>query len=147
MKKNVELSLAQYPLEKTTMSPAFYFCEIDVAFGFRVQTYTKAKRCMDAWVLAVCCIFTGATAFYMLESLQTQAVVQALERHGSRYGMPGTLFVDRGTNLVALESASFSLYDCNVLLEENCCQVIVGTAKSHQSRGKVERKFVRCVLC
>ena len=42
-------------------------------------------------------MLTGATHILMLEGLETQHVVQAIERHASRYGVPGELFIDNGT--------------------------------------------------
>ena len=35
-------------------------------------------------------------------------IVAALERHSSRYGVPGIVFTDNGTQLAALTSTSFT---------------------------------------
>ena len=52
---------------------------------------------------------TRATNILALESLETADVVQALERHRSRHGIPAVIFVDNGTQLKTLSQAKFSL--------------------------------------
>ena len=52
---------------------------------------------------------TGATNKLALEGLETANVVQALERHASRHGIPAVIFFDNGTQLKKLSQAKFAL--------------------------------------
>ena len=54
---------------------------------------------------------TGATSILVLEGLQTQDIILALERHSSRHEIPSEVFVDNGTQLMALKDVEFSIRD------------------------------------
>ena len=82
---------------------------IDVAFGFKGQTFKKSRSVLKFYALVIVCILTGATNILLLEGLQTQDVVQALERHSSRHGIPSEVFVDNGSQLMALKEVEFSI--------------------------------------
>ena len=80
-------------------------------------------------------MLTGATHILMLEGLETQHVVQAIERHASRYGVPGELFIDNGT----LEHVRFSITDIDSqVLDTLGIRVHMSNAKSQEVQGKVE---------
>ena len=51
---------------------------------------------------------TGATNILALEGLEIADVVQALERHASRHGIPAVVFVDNRAQLKTLGQAKFS---------------------------------------
>ena len=57
---------------------------------------------MKSNALVIVCIMTGATNILALEGLETVDVIQALERHASRHGIPAVIFVDNGTQLKTL---------------------------------------------
>ena len=48
------------------------------------------------------------------EGVETQDVVQALERQAVNHGVPQALFVDNGSQLIALQGAKFSLGDLDL---------------------------------
>ena len=54
------------------------------------------------YALVIVCIMTGATNILALEGLETVDVIQALERHSSRHGIPAVIFVDNSTQLKTL---------------------------------------------
>ena len=54
---------------RTTLSPSFYFCDADVVFGFRAQTFKNATKPMEAYALIICCILTGAVNILCLEGM------------------------------------------------------------------------------
>ena len=50
-------------------------------------------------------------------------------------------YVDNGTNLIKLQDAKFSIRDVNAQISDSHgLQVVVSTAKEHESRGRVEAK-------
>ena len=57
----------------------------------------------------------------------------ALERHSSRYGVPGIIFTDNGTHLAALTSTSFTPRSLeNGLKEKLDIKVVVSCPKAHE---------------
>ena len=75
-----------------------------------------------------------------MDSLTIQAVVQALERHSSHYGVPAQLFVDSRTQLEKLQDANFQLRDVYARTSTAQFKVTVATPKAHQQQGHVEAK-------
>ena len=113
-RKTVKLQISDHPQDRTTIAPPFYFMMIDIAFGFRGQTYKKSRSVLKFYALVCVCILSGATNILVLEGLQTQDVVGALERHSSRHGIPRDVYVDNGTQLLSLKDVSFSIRDVNI---------------------------------
>ena len=141
-RKTVELQMSHHPQARTTIAPPFYTMMIDVAFGFKGQSYKKSRSTFKLYALVCVCILTGATSILVLEGLQTQDIVGALERHSSRHGVPAEVFVDNGTQLMALKEAEFSIRDIDTELHHSMgIKVHTSTAKSHEERGRVERKI------
>ena len=58
---------------------------------------------MKIYALVIVCLLTGARNMLAYEGLETQDVVLAIERHSSRHCVPAILFVDNGTQLMALD--------------------------------------------
>ena len=140
-KKTLELRLAPHPSERTMIAPPFYNVMMDVVFGFKFQDAFNVRRSRPGYMLAMVCILTGATAYYAMETLRTESVVQVLERHGARHGIPNGVFVDSGTQLIALNSVTFSLKRLNSLVQDSLgFKISVATPKSHVSMGRVERR-------
>jgi len=96
-KRTLELRMLNHPSVRTHIAPPFYHCQIDTVFGFKGQSYKNARKTMKIYALVIVCLLTGATNILALEGLETQDVVQALERHSARHGVPAVLFVDNGT--------------------------------------------------
>ena len=77
-----------------------------------------------------------------LEGIETQDVCAALEHHANRYGVPGFIYVDNGTQLKALQYAKFSVRDLDAMIQDNLgIKIIVSNAKAHSERGRVERRI------
>ena len=141
-RKTVELQMSQHPTSRTIIAPPFFHMMIDIAFGFKGQTFKKSRTVLKFFALVIVCILTGATNILLLEGLQTQDVVQALERHSSRHGIPSEVFVDNGTQLMALKDVQFSIRDVDSQIYRSLgIRVHDSTAKSHEERGRVERKI------
>ena len=84
-----------------------------------------------------------------MEGLETQDVITALEHHSARYGIPAHIFVDNGSQLKALHHANFKIRTLQSQVSDTMgMKVSVSHAKSHEERGRVERKirFLRSSL-
>ena len=141
LKKAMELEMAQHHEARVTIAPPFYNCMADIAYGFKGRPYLGARKQFPIYALVIVCVLTSASSILALEGLQTQNVIQALERHSIQYGVPNRIFVDNGTQLIALQNAEFTLRDLNMHVYDSMgLQVEVSSAKSHESRGRVEAK-------
>ena len=77
-----------------------------------------------------------------LEGIETQDIAQAIERHSARYGVPAEMFIDQGTQLKAMSQALFSVRDLQMqVIDSLGIRLQVSNAKSHEDRGRVERKI------
>jgi hypothetical protein len=142
LKEVVKMELADFPSCRTTIAPPFYFVQIDIAMAFKAKPFKESRKSLTAHALVVVCMVTSATSILVLDGLSTQAVVQALERHAARYGMPGELHVDSGSQLEKLKDTNFNIRDVHGQECRNLkFKVIVSTPKAHQEHGRVERKI------
>ena len=141
-KKTMELEMSQHPQARTIIAPPFYSVMMDIAYGFVGQTYKRSRTKMKVYALVIVCICTGATNILALEGIESQDVIQALERHAAVHGVPADLYVDNGTQLKALEHSSFSIRDVHShVFDKLNLRVHVSSPKSHEERGRVERKI------
>jgi hypothetical protein len=142
LRKTLELTMGNHPEARLTITPVFYNCMMDICYGFPGKPHNNSRTSIKIYALVICCLLTSATSILAIESLETQQVVLALERHSSRHGIPSTIFVDNGTQLLSLESVEMNLRDANHQLRESVgLEIIPSTAKSHEERGRVERRI------
>jgi hypothetical protein len=132
------------------IAPPFYAVQIDIAMGFKAKHCNLSlRKTFQVYALVVVCLLTSATNVLALDGLSTATVVQALERHASRYGVPASVYVDSGTQLEKLQDASFKLRDVESRMRGGSkFKLTVATPKAHQAQGRVESKVkqVRTML-
>ena len=69
-------------------------------------------------------------------------MIQALERHASRHGIPAVIFDDNGTQLKTLSQARFSLESADRQVQESMgMRILESNPKSLEERGRVERQI------
>jgi hypothetical protein len=142
MKARIQKELADFPDARTTVCPPFYYVQMDIAMAFKAKPRNGSRQSFPCHALVVVCMTTSSTSIMVLDGLTTETVVQALERHASRYGMPGQIFVDAGTQLDKLKDTTFDLREVNgTMLRGMTFSVTVATPKAHEQLGRVERKI------
>ena len=140
-KRTLELEIAQHPKCRTEITPPFYNAMADTVFGFKGQTYKRSRKVTKIYALIIVCLLTSAVNILACEGLETQDIILALERHSSRHGVPSVIYVDKGTQLAALDNVEFDLRDLNAQLKDSMgMKIVTSTAKSHEERGRVERR-------
>ena len=140
-KQTVDLRIQNHSEVRTIITPPFYTVACDVVFGFSTLWYEGSKRVSKSYCLVIVCLLTGATNILYLEGLATRNVLQGFERHSSRYGAPGIIYVDSGSNLIALGHSSFVLRDMQFNVSNtHGAEIRVLTAKSHESNGRCESR-------
>ena len=141
-KKTIEMEMAKQHFSRTFLAPPFYHSMIDIAYGFNATLFKNARRTYKIYPLVIVCLLTSATSIMVMEGVETQDVVIALTRHACLHGVPSHVFVDNGTQLVALGSVKFSIRDLNAYVYDAMrMKVSVSNAKSHEERGRVERRI------
>ena len=141
-KKLLEFEMKNHHSIRFTFAPAFCFSTIDLAQDFYTKTRFQGRQTMKTPALVIVCLVTGACAIYALEDWSTQSVVQGLQRHSCRYGVPSWLFIDHGAQVKKIAEVTFSIIDFKHQLHEKMsCQVILSAPKAHNIQGKVERKI------
>ena len=142
LRKTVELEMQRHKFPRTMIAPPFYNIMIDIAYGFPAQPFKNARRKINMYALVIVCLLTGATNIIALEGMETQDVVLALQAHSCMHGVPAEIFVDNGSQLKALNRARFSLQDVDIRLHDSLgLRIHVSNAKSHEERGRVERRI------
>ena len=141
-KKTLELKLANHPEARTVLAPCFHSCMMDICYGFKGQAFKRSRTVIKVYGLVIVCLLSGATNIMALEGIETQDICAALERHSCRYGVPGFVYVDNGTQLKALKYSKFSIRDLDSQVQEDLgIKIIVSNAKAHSERGRVERRI------
>ena len=141
-KRTAEMRMSSHPIPRTVLAPPFHSAMMDIAYGFKGQAYKRARSIIKIYALVIVCMLSGATNILALEGIQTQDIIGAIERHSSRYGIPAFLYIDCGTQLKALQHASFSIRDMEAQIQDSLgIKIIVSNAKAHTERGRVERRI------
>ena len=90
-------------------------------------------------VIVKVCLLSRTCNILAMEGCETQDVVDAIERNSARYGVPGFLYVDNGTQLKALKHSSMCLRDVHAQVQDSLgIQIVVSTAKAHSERGRIK---------
>ena len=141
-RKTLELRVMNHPQVRTELAPPFYNVMIDTVFGFKCQSFKGARgKVTKMYALIIVCLLTGAVNILAINGLETQDVIQGLERHSAKHGIPKAAYVDNGTQLICLNRAEFDIRDLQSQVQRNLgLEVIVSTPKSHEERGRVEAK-------
>ena len=136
-----ELRMMPHNEARNTIAPPFYAVQMDTVFGFHALIHQRARRTVKVYALIICCLFSGATNILLIESLSTRNVLQALDRHSMRYGVPAIAHVDNGSQLIALKNVTFQLSEFKALVYDSLgIQVRVSNPKSHEERGRIESR-------
>ena len=121
LKKTVELEMSKLHPSRTMLAPIFFNCQMDVMYGpFKAQTFKRSRKVVTIYALVIVCLLSSATNILVLEGLETQDIVSAIERHSCRFVVPAEIFVDNGSQLCSLDSVSVALRDADTSLYDSC---------------------------
>ena len=142
-KKVSEVKMSTHSEALTVLAPPFHSSMADIAYGFKGKPFKGARKELKVYaMIVIVCLLSGACYILAMEGCETQDVVAAIERHSARYGVPGSIYIDNGTQFKALKHLSMSLRDVQSQIQDSLgIQVVVSTAKAHSKRGRIERKI------
>ena len=126
-----------------SLAPPFSNVMCDLAQPFQTKTRWNSRQTFKTPALVTVCLITGAVSINMCENWTTESLMQALERHSSRYGLPSYIYVDSGSQMMKIKDVDFSIRDLTTQAVKRLnCTVIVAPPKSHSHQGRVERKIL-----
>ena len=106
---------------------------------FQGKPFKGARKELKVYSLVIMCLLSGACNILAMEGCQTQDVVASIARHSARYGVPGYIYINNGTQLKALKHSSMSLRDVHTQVQDSLCiKVVFSTEKAHSERERVE---------
>ena len=109
---------------------------MDICYGFKGQSFKRSRTVVKIYGFVIVCLLSGATKIMALKGIETQDVCAAIEHNSNRYGVPGFIFVDNGTQLEALQYAKFSVRDIESQVQDQLgIKIVVSNAKAHSERG------------
>jgi len=142
-KRTLLHEMSNHSTLRFTIAPPFSHVMCDLAQPFNTKVRWNGRQTFKVPALVTVCLVTGAVGINMCEDWSTQSVMQALERHSSRYGTPSFVYVDQGTQMLKLKDVNFDIRDLTTQALKNLsCTVIAAPPKSHSHQGKVERKIL-----
>ena len=136
MKKVSEEKISTHNEARTVLAPPFHALMANIAYGFKGKLYKGARKELKVYASVKVCLLSGVCNILAMD------VVAAIERHSARYGVPGYICIDKGTQLKALKHTSMSLRDVYAQVQDSLgIKVVVSTAKAHSERGRAECKI------
>ena len=118
-KKVSEVRMSTHNEARTVLAPPFHASMADIAYGFKGKPYKGAQKELKVYAIVIVCLLSGACNILAMEGCETQEVVAAIERHSARYGVPGYIYIDNGTQLKALKHSSMSLRDVHAQVQDS----------------------------
>ena len=96
-KKVSEIKMSTHSEARTILAPPFHASMGDIAFGFKDKPFKGARKELKVYAIVIVCFLSGACNILAMEGCETQDVVAAIESHSTRYGVPGSVYIDNGT--------------------------------------------------
>ena len=144
--KLIEATMGNFHPARYSVAPAFYFVQMDIFGPYSARCEHRPHRAdVKVWGLAFKCASTLSVATEVLPGYDARSVVDAYARFAYRYGHPGLVFIDQGSNLMsACEAMKISHVDITkgingkhgTGLKYEVC--VVG---DHRAQGMVERSI------
>ena len=142
-KDQVKVAMGPVDDSHLCIAPAFYNCQVDVVGPFDCYSNANKRAKLKLWYVVFCCSTTGAVDCKVMEDYSTDAFTLAFIRFSCRYGYPGHLYPDAGSQLLKgckdMEISFSDLqhrFSTEYGVEFHPCPV-----GAHYYHGKVERKI------
>ena len=107
MKKVSEVKMSTHSEAGTVLAPPFHASMADIGYGFKEKPFKGAKTELKVYTLVIVCLLSGACNILAMKGCKK--VVASFERHSARYGDPGYIYIDNGTQLKAFKHSLMSL--------------------------------------
>ena len=140
-----EVKVAMGPKDESNLciAPAFYNTQVDICGHFDSYSNANKRAKLKVWICVFCCSTTGAVDCKIMDDYSTDAFLLAFIRFACRYGYPGHLYPDAGSQLLkGCKDMQISFSDLKHKLSvEYGVDFHPCPVGSHYYHGKVERKI------
>ena len=149
-RKYLEVAMSPVSDCQLTISPPFHtaFCDLDGPYivyvpGFERQTRNRKVLTCKTWIMTFVCPMTKLCNLQVIESKNSEAVLEGLIRLGCEVGMPSCLILDQETSFMKMvRDAEVSLQDLNYrCYKEYGIKFKVAPVSGHNFIGLAERKI------
>ena len=149
-KKYIEVSMGPVSQNQLTIAPAFHvsYCDLFGPFwtfvpGHERATRNKRELSCKNWIMAFVCPMTKLLNLQVIESKNSEAVLEGLTRLTCEVGMPFCLVLDRETSFMKMvRDAEINLKDAMLRgYKEFGVRFEVAPVSGHNYMGLVERKL------
>ena len=132
---------------RLTIAPAFYFAQIDLFGPYKAKCeHSRHRATVKVWGCVIKCPATLAISVHAMAGYDTDSFLQAYSRHVNRYGHPGCVFIDPGSQLMS----AFDNMDVACVDFTKSANGVFGTqikyevcpVGSHEGQGLVERSIL-----
>ena len=148
----LEAEMGKTHENRLTIAPAFYLVQVDLFGPFQAICEHNHRSTVKCYGVIFKDPSTSAIAIFMMQNYSTSAFLQAYTRFSSRYGHPGKIFIDAGSQLIkACKDGEFAIVDVaaelstayQVGMDYQTCPV-----GGHNAHGAVERSIrdIRALL-
>ena len=143
--KAIEAVMGKVHPSRMTIAPAFYCTQVDIFGPLPAHCFHGRRSVLKAYGVVFKCSTTLAVAANIMETYETKSFVDAFVRFSCRYGVPGTLYIDAGSQLMAAcRNAEMSIADIShtinvehgTKIDHQVCPV-----GDHEENGAVERQI------
>ena len=90
--------MGSVPPSRTTPSFPFKVTTADVCGPFICRGFVDQRKTRKVWILVNICHYTRYISLSLLESMDSEVLLQTIRMHGLRYGKTDTIHADFGTN-------------------------------------------------
>ena len=142
-KATIEVAMGPKDSSQLCIAPAFYNTQVDLCGPFDYIPDGNKRATLKLWFSVFCCSTTGATDIKVMMDYTTDAFVLAFIRFACRYGFPGNLYPDAGSQLLkGAKDMTLKFSDIkNQLFVEYGVNFHPCPVGSHYYHGKVERRI------
>ena len=143
--KLVEVEMGKIHPNRLMIAPAFFNVQVDLFGPLTAICEHNHRSTVKVWGAVFKDPATGAIAVHCMASYNTVSFITAYTRFSARYGHPGVLYIDEGSQLIkACKTMEFSLADITTTLNGQF-QVGVkfqtGPVGGHNFQGACERSI------
>ena len=142
-KQEVKVAMGPKHNSNLCIAPAFFHTQVDLCGPFDSFSQANKRSTIKIYLVVFCCATTGATDCKVMDSYSTDSFVLAFIRFACRFGYPGTMYPDAGSQLLkGCKDMVLSFSSIKYKLEvEFGVQFFTCPVGSHYVHGKVERKI------
>ena len=142
-KNKVQVVMGKIPSCCTTIAPAFFNTQTDLAGPFTAYSPHNKRKTMKIWLTIFCCTTTSTVSIKVMDDYSSTAFLMSFSRFACDNGYPKKMFVDQGSQIVkGCQNVLISFKDLQHRLHvDSSIDFELCPVGGHNFHGKVERQI------